>query len=208
VAARFRPATLDDLPTLVEHRVAMWAGIGHHTPAQLRAHGPEYARWLRPRLRTGEVVAWIALSHGAPVASGALWWRPDQPRPGLARAIPYILSMYTAPEARRRGLAGAIVRRLVRTARRAGVDRVILHASVEGRPVYERIGFEPTNELRLWLRRPAWARRPSSGGAARRRPVSPSGRAEPRRSAPVRSRTSRPRSRSRRPGRSARSGPS
>lgn len=29
--------------------------------------------------------------------------------------------------------------------------RVSLHASVEGRPLYEGLGFEPTNEMRLGL---------------------------------------------------------
>ena len=32
---------------------------------------------------------------------------------------------------------------------REGVETVILHASDEGRPLYERLGFEATNEMRL-----------------------------------------------------------
>jgi hypothetical protein len=32
-----------------------------------------------------------------------------------------------------------------------GIDHVILHASVEGRHLYESLGFEATNEMRLIL---------------------------------------------------------
>jgi hypothetical protein len=30
-----------------------------------------------------------------------------------------------------------------------GIRRVVLHASADGRRLYERIGFVPTNEMRL-----------------------------------------------------------
>jgi hypothetical protein len=32
-----------------------------------------------------------------------------------------------------------------------GIRAVILHASSEGRPLYEKLGFRPTNEMRLML---------------------------------------------------------
>ncbi len=173
VRFRLRPATPKDRAVLVDHRVGMWRDIRHHTPAQLRAHGPDYAHWLSPRLRSGEVEAILAVQEGRVVGSGALWWRPDQPRPGQPSAVPYILSMYTEPTARGRGVASAIVRALLRAARARRADRVTLHASDQGRPVYARLGFEPTSEMRLWLRPPAWvrrsARRPSSPKRRRRR---------------------------------------
>jgi len=31
------------------------------------------------------------------------------------------------------------------------IDTVILHASSAGRPIYESMGFQPTNEMRLHL---------------------------------------------------------
>jgi hypothetical protein len=33
-------------------------------------------------------------------------------------------------------------------ARAAGVSHLVLHASAEGRPLYETLGFKPTNEMR------------------------------------------------------------
>jgi GNAT superfamily N-acetyltransferase len=156
---RLRRATLDDVRDLIAHRVEMWRAIGHHTSREVQTHAAPYRRWLRPRLRSGEVVAYLALVGDEVVGSGSLWFMPQEPRPGAAgREIPYLMSMYTRPENQRQGIASAIVLRLVTVARRSGAARVTLHAADQGRPVYERLGFEPTAEMRLWLRRPAWAR--------------------------------------------------
>ncbi len=136
----------------------MWHAIGHHTDGEVRRHAGPYRRWLRPRLRSGEVVAYVATIGPEVAGSGALWFMPQEPRPGMVRGeIPYILSMYTRPEDQRKGIASAIVRALVREARSTGAGRVSLHASDQGRRVYARLGFERTGEMRLWLRRPPWA---------------------------------------------------
>jgi GNAT superfamily N-acetyltransferase len=196
---RFRAARSADLELLVDHRLAMWRDIGTRSERALRAHAPVYRRWIRPMLASGKVEAIIAEVDGRPIGSGALWWMPAHPRPGLPAVDPYIMSMYTDPQFRGVGLATEIVERLVRSARREGAFRVLLHASTQGRPVYARLGFETTGEMRRVLKKPAavQAAHPS---------VTPRGRAGSRRSAPGRSGTGRPRSHSRRRGRSGRTG--
>ena len=44
------------------------------------------------------------------------------------------------------------MRELVDWCRAQGFDCVCLHASDAGRPLYEQLGFQPTNEMRLNLR--------------------------------------------------------
>jgi GNAT superfamily N-acetyltransferase len=91
---------------------------------------------------------------GAIVASGGVWFRSEQPRPENSRqTVPYILSMYTEPEYRGRGLAGRIVREAVRICRARGFARVALHAARRARPMYRRLGFERTWEMRRELSR-------------------------------------------------------
>jgi GNAT superfamily N-acetyltransferase len=155
---------------LTTHREQMWRAIGHHSWAQIRAHALPYRRWLRPRLRSGEVVAFVATVGREVVGSGALWWMPQEPKPeALGGSIPYVMSMYTRPENQRQGVASAIVLALVRVARSGGASRVVLHAADQGLPVYERLGFERTQEMRLWLRRPAWAGPPPRRATGRGR---------------------------------------
>ena len=59
-----------------------------------------------------------------------------------------ILNVFTERAWRRRGLARQLMEQVIAWARAHGVVRLVLHASAEGRPLYERLGFEPTNEMR------------------------------------------------------------
>jgi GNAT superfamily N-acetyltransferase len=60
-----------------------------------------------------------------------------------------VVNVFTEPAWRRRGIAELLMRRLLAWAREERLDRVVLHASAEGRPLYERLGFVSTNEMRL-----------------------------------------------------------
>jgi GNAT superfamily N-acetyltransferase len=61
--------------------------------------------------------------------------------------------MYTEPEYRGHGLAGRIVRETVRICRARGFVQVTLHAARRARPMYRRLGFERTWEMRRELSR-------------------------------------------------------
>lgn len=162
----FRRATVRDIDALVDHRHGMWTAIGHRTEAEITEHDGRYRRWIRPRLRSGEVIGFVASSpDGEVVGSGMLWFRPDQPRPQVRTQVtPYILSMFTRDDWRGAGAASGIVRRLVAATRAAGHPSVVLHASEQGRSIYARLGFERTWEMRYWVdpvmrrERARWAR--------------------------------------------------
>ena len=149
-----RRATARDIPTLVRHRRRMWIELRRYPERDLDRHDLVYARWVREGLATRTILAFVVEGPGRSVAgSGCLWLMPSQPRPGsLGRGrVPYILSMYTEPAHRRRGVATRLVREMVRWSRAHGYARVLLHASRFGRPVYERLGFEASSEMRLEL---------------------------------------------------------
>ena len=59
--------------------------------------------------------------------------------------------MYTDPAHRRRGLARRLMETMIAWARAEGHATLYLHASDEGRGLYESLGFAPTNEMRLVL---------------------------------------------------------
>lgn len=152
--ARLRRATLKDLDLLVLHRRRMWEDIGGRTRGQLDAADGVYRRWARSRLQSGKLVGWIAEVGGRGVASGCVWVQESQPRPGWKGTHQaYLLSVYTEPAHRGKGLATWITRESLRWSRAQGFDRMTLHASDEGRGVYARLGFERTREMRLLLMR-------------------------------------------------------
>jgi GNAT superfamily N-acetyltransferase len=68
--------------------------------------------------------------------------------------VGYIDHVVTFPEARRRGYAGALVRRIVEEARRSDLDHLYLLTEVgaEAAPLYERLGFEAIGHIASTLR--------------------------------------------------------
>src|SRR5207245_11327789 len=91
---------------------------------------------------------------GEPVASGCVWVMKVQPRPNWKGTdAAYLLSMFTEPAHRGRGYGARIVREAIRYARARGIHVMLLHASPFGEPIYQRLGFERTKEMRLLLDR-------------------------------------------------------
>ena len=52
-------------------------------------------------------------------------------------------------EFRKRGIARQVMVQILDWIKGRGFHGVNLHASAEGRSLYEKLGFEPTNEMRL-----------------------------------------------------------
>jgi GNAT superfamily N-acetyltransferase len=105
----------------------------------------------------GRYVAWVAELHERPgeiVGGAGLQLRELLPRPHPAggRLLHgpqgLIVNVFTEPGWRRRGVAAQVIEELLRWARARGIESLVLHASGEGRPLYERLGFVPTNEMR------------------------------------------------------------
>jgi GNAT superfamily N-acetyltransferase len=106
-------------------------------------------RWLEEHFGR-DFMAWIADLDGRPAASAGLMWFEHPPRrKNTSGREAYILNVYTRPEARRMGLARALMERVVAEARAAGAGRIWLRASDDGRPLYEAMGFGPGKYLQL-----------------------------------------------------------
>jgi GNAT superfamily N-acetyltransferase len=63
-----------------------------------------------------------------------------------------IVNVVTEQAHRRRGIARKLMEILIQWCRAGGFGSILLHASDEGRALYESLGFKPTNEMRLMLR--------------------------------------------------------
>lgn len=152
-AHMIRPAGLDDLAVLVRHRGSMFRAMGYRDETALAAMEAAFERWIAIRIGRGEYLAWLADdSTGSPVAGAGVWlmdWLPHMVGPGAPRAN--IVNVFVEPEWRRRGIARELMNTVLEACRERGIRAVILHASPEGRALYESLGFSPTNEMRLML---------------------------------------------------------
>ena len=148
---RIRPATVDDLPTLLHHRLEMFREMGHTDGAGLADVEQAGRGYFGEALPAGAYRGWLAETEdGQAVGGGGLLiagW-PGFPGEKQSRRA-WILNMYTEPPYRRQGIARQLVETMIEWCRGEGFTAVALHASKEGRPIYESMGFRPTNEMRL-----------------------------------------------------------
>jgi GNAT superfamily N-acetyltransferase len=146
-------ATMGDLELLSDHRQKMWLEIFPGIETKVNEISAATKSWIESKLSEGRLVGFIVKTPEGKVAgSGCVWVRDEVPRPNYSRkVVPYLMSMYTEIEFRRMGVAKMIVEAAIKWCRANGYERVLLHASDAGKPLYESLGFEPTREMRLNL---------------------------------------------------------
>ena len=67
------------------------------------------------------------------------------------RCFGYVWGVHVAAEERKGGLGRRLTEVCVDALRARGCTHAVLNASPSGRSIYERIGFQPSNEMRLTL---------------------------------------------------------
>lgn len=148
-----RRATAADAEAIIHHRRSMFSDMGYGDAAWLDGVAASFLPWVRRKLESGEYLGWFAVSPDQSVAAGAgLWlldWFPHRLDRGSVRG--YLLNVYTEPAYRRRGLARQLMQVALDYCRERDITIMTLHASDEGRPLYESLGFKQTNEMRIEL---------------------------------------------------------
>jgi GNAT superfamily N-acetyltransferase len=156
-----RLATPADTEAIAEHRARMFEEMGQVPPETFEPLRAKSCERLGDLLKRGEYIGWLAIPAQSPdiIAGGAgVQLRQVLPHP-LARANQgngiaegrhaIVLNVFTEPLWRHQGVAMLLLERIIQWARTERLDRLVLHASETGRPLYERLGFVGTNEMRL-----------------------------------------------------------
>jgi GNAT superfamily N-acetyltransferase len=154
---KIRRATVRDADVIAWHRARMFQDMG-----DLSGDAFEILRTkARPRLQewieSGEYIGWLAIAadKSETIVGGAgIQLQRILPRPVGTSTIGEgrqgtIVNVFTEPQWRRHGIAGLLIKEIVAWSRSERLDRLILHASGQGRPIYERLGFIASNEMRL-----------------------------------------------------------
>ena len=131
-----------------------WLSMGL-APADVAPAWRENAREFIAEARRGRAFAgFVARDAGGPVG-GACCHLVERAYPAFrvadAPVVGYVWGVYVEPERRGRGIGAALVRACVAQLSARGCGRVLLHAGERSRPLYERLGFAPTDELALTL---------------------------------------------------------
>jgi GNAT superfamily N-acetyltransferase len=151
--ALIRPATPEDIPEILRQRRAMYEDMDYRDAAALAAMVSTCQPYLARAMADGSFRAWLALVGQRVVAGGAIVISPWPSHPyDLECRRATILNVYTYPDFRRRGIARGLMQTMIGWCRREDFATVTLHASKDGGPLYESLGFKPANEMRLKLR--------------------------------------------------------
>lgn len=147
----YRLATMDDVPEIVQQRHNMFVDMGKPDDVTMRQHSEIFAAWLPKKLSAGDYIGFVAANEAGENIAGAGLWLPDWPphpnKPTTRRG--YVMNVYVRPAYRRMGIARRLMVDLMEYCRNDNRLLLTLHASDEGYPLYESLGFEETNEMRI-----------------------------------------------------------
>jgi GNAT superfamily N-acetyltransferase len=152
-AITIRPATVADIPEILRQRRRMYEDMQYTDASALDIATTLTSDYLHKAIPEGSFQAWLAWDVTHPVAGGAVLISPWPAHPyDLECRRATILNVYTEPDYRRRGIARQLMQTIIAWCKQEGLARVTLHASEDGRHLYDSLGFEPSNEMRLKLR--------------------------------------------------------
>ena len=158
---QIRLATIADVELISWHRARMFQDMGELPPELFESFRVQSREKLQTMLDRGDYIGWLASPENEPeriVAGAGVQLRevPPHPQPDANGKIDIvsgrqaiIQNVFTEPDWRRRGLAALLIKRIIYWTREKGIDSLVLHASDEGRALYERLGFISTTEMRF-----------------------------------------------------------
>ena len=124
-------------------------------PADVRPDCRERALAFIANARRERAFAGFVVIEAGRAVGGACCHVVERAYPAFRAAdapvVGYVWGVYVRPASRGRGVGAALVRACLDHLSARGCGRALLHAGGRSRPLYERIGFEPTDELAMTL---------------------------------------------------------
>lgn len=152
-----RPATSDDIATIVALRALMFEAMGTSSEEVLEAEWQrQVSRWIQLRLSDPSIHIVVAEANGTVVSCGMAQVVDLMPSPSRAGSGGLISNVATFPRHRRLGFTNATVEALLEWfTEETDVEMVSLNAAGKSRPMYERFGFVEATfpEMRLSIDR-------------------------------------------------------
>ncbi len=151
---QIRQANPDDASIIGWHRARMFQDMGL-VPNEL------FESFRRKALASGDYLGWLASQRDVPqeiIAGAGVIIRDVPPFPirhkdgeiTIAEGRQgLIVNVFTEPEWRRRGVAKLLMNTIITWSREQNLDGLVLHASGDGRALYEQLGFISTTEMSL-----------------------------------------------------------
>ena len=141
----YRIATIDDIEDLMDIRLEMLRIVNNLKEDQ--DFSDELVAYSRKYFIDGNQETCLAFDNGVAIGCASISYievMPTFSHPTGKRA--HIMNVYTRTEYRRQGIARKMVQMLIDNAKRNGVSEISLDATESGRPLYESLGFNNSDE--------------------------------------------------------------
>jgi GNAT superfamily N-acetyltransferase len=149
-AVSLRAAQPDELARIADFWLAMFEEVGkHYEPAFQPGWRERFVTFFEERLAHEDAAYYVAVDGERLIGSAGAFLMEAYPSAIHGLRSGYIFGVYVMPEYRGRGLATQLTQATIAFLRGKNAYRILLHASPFGRPIYERLGFVPTNEMEL-----------------------------------------------------------
>jgi len=144
----YRKATTDDIDALLKLRIDFLRDAKN-----IQNEGEEAIliqankNFLSQSLADGSFIQWLAMDGAEIVGSSSvsLYVLPPNAM-RLSGKVAYIGNMFTYPAHRKQGIATKLFALAVDSAKAAGCGEVCLDATEMGRPIYEKYGFQKSED--------------------------------------------------------------
>jgi GNAT superfamily N-acetyltransferase len=154
---QIRRATVQDADVIAWHRARMFQDMGNVSGDGFEILRAKARLRLKEWLKSGDYIGWLATPTDKPdtiVGGAGIQLQPMLPRPLDVSTIGEgrqgtIVNVFAEPQWRRRGIAGLLIKEIIIWSKNQQIDRLTLHASDDGRSIYVKLGFVPSNEMRL-----------------------------------------------------------
>ena len=139
-----RKATLNDIDILIEFRIKFLKEIQDLPPVkEMEIFRTSLKKFFLDKMKLHEFIAWLAEFDNEIIATSGLSFLQKPPHfINITGKFAYIMNMYTDPEWRKKGIGSALLEKLFEEINNRGIQSVVLHATPDGRPLYEKYGFK------------------------------------------------------------------
>jgi len=145
-----KKATISDIETIIEYRIIFLHEAQGIPSKELELSLRESLRqYFTKSLENETFISWIAEYENNPIGFSGMVVREQPGNFDIPNGkTGYILNMFTLKEYRNNGVGTLLFQKLIDEAELRKLDRIELHATPDGEPIYRRFGFiEPHDKV-------------------------------------------------------------
>lgn len=145
-----REAQIQELPAIAQHWLSMFEEVGKHRQAEFVPNWRDrFVKYFTREIAAGDAAYYVAIDADRIIGTAGALLTNGYPAEIHGIRNGYIFGVHVESHYRGRGIATQLTRLAAAFLEERCPWAIRLHASPYGRPIYQKMGFTPTNEMQL-----------------------------------------------------------